>query len=122
MKIISPLFLLLLIFTSGCEKNTGLKLSEHEANAIVHKNLGLDYNLPPDGGEDGGKKDEFGCVVKQGEPPMTKCEASTGNTCSKLHKCQSVLKMRESGLYTEKELRQSEEIGTMFNDIYNADN
>lgn len=46
-------------------------ISEESANRIVHNALGLDGNELP---EDGKNKDEFGCVVKNGEPPMTKCE------------------------------------------------
>lgn len=114
--------LLFFIFVTGCEKKDNLKLTEENANAIVHSELGLNNYIIPPGGDDGKKKDEFGCVVENGEPPMTKCEESTRNTCSKLHTCQSVLGMRQSGMYTEEELKQSEEIGTMFNEIYHADN
>ena len=51
------LYVLVCMLLCSCEKNSGIKLSEEAANAIVHKNLGIDQlNIPPDGGEDGGKK------------------------------------------------------------------
>lgn len=61
--------------------------------------------------DDGRNKDEFGCVTRTGEPPMTKCVESTGKTCKKLHNCESVLSMRASGDYTDEELAQSESLG-----------
>lgn len=111
--------LCIILLISSCEKNNTnqQKVSELQANKIVHLRLGLNNNYVPPGGDDK-NKDEFGCVVKKGEPPMTKCIESVGSTCKTLHGCEAARTMRASGKYTEVELKQSEEIGRMFNEIY----
>lgn len=102
----------LAIILFSCSKEYQPDNSANEKIIVTTSSTSANYADP--GGDGGGGKDEFGCRVKNTEPPMTKCIASTGSTCSTLHACQSVLKMRESGLYTEKELQQSERIGREF--------
>ncbi len=108
----SQCIIVLAIALVSCSKEYKPTNSVNEKDVATTSTSNSNYVDPGDGG--GKQKDEFGCVVKNNEPPMTKCVESTGSTCSTLHACQSVLKMRESGLYTEKELQQSERIGREF--------
>lgn len=92
-----------IILFCSCNKNDAILQNQ----SIKESSVAPSLVAPPDGKN----KDEAGCVVKNDEPPMTKCFESVGSTCSTIHTCESVLSMRMSGKYTEAELQQSERLG-----------